>query len=146
MRLLKTLLRFKPFYYLLVLLSIIYSLIRYCTLDYSDRYFGSFDLNCNIVNYSIDGNKLTMELKCPDKFISYYYINSVEEKIYLLDNLSFNKNVSISGDYITISNNTFFYGFNYKKYYFMKGIKSYLSITSMSLLEGGSSVFYNLKN
>ena len=73
-------------------------------------------LTGNILSYTIDGNKLSMQVKAEEKVQVTYYINSLEEKNYLKENILIGSKVVLEGSVSSPYQNTIPNTFNYAKY------------------------------
>ncbi len=145
MKLLKTVLQSKLFIILIILFSVIYSLvITNYRLNYSASIIKSNTYSCKVNSYNFDGDRLTMELSCPFKVISYYYFK--DDYDFLKKNISYGSNIEINGDIDKISSNTFFNAFNYKRYLALRMVYFSIKINSITAINRSNSLFYRLKN
>ena len=68
------------------------------------------------MSYTIDGNKLSMQVKAEEKVQVTYYINSLEEKNYLKENILIGSKVVLEGSVSSPYQNTIPNTFNYAKH------------------------------
>lgn len=145
MKKLKNILKYKYFYIIILIVSILYALIYNYVFTSNSKYNGNEELiNGYINNYYIDGNKLNIELIGKEKIICIYYFESEEELN------RFNYKI---GDYIELigtmsipSNNTIFNLFNYKKYLYIKNINYIFKAESIVLLKNNPKLHFKIKN
>ena len=140
---LKNLLQYNYVYYILIIITMIYSGL------YIKNYIppNKYNINDNnfiltIKEYKIDGNKLSIEFK--ENLIGTYYFEKEKDK----NNFKYqiNDKVYIKGKLKSPNNNTITNTFNYKKYLYHKGITYLIEIEKISLKETNKNIFYKLKN
>ena len=143
MKKLKILLQSNKFYYLLLLITFIYSLIYIINFKPKEIYnINQSEFTLTIKEYKIDGDKLSIEFN--EYLIGTYYFKTQEEKENT--NLNINDKLYIKGKLNIPSNNTIPNTFNYKKYLFYKNIEYTLSIDEITKIERNKNVLYIIKN
>ena len=114
---LKIILQSKLFVTISLIFLIIYILIFTKWITYDTKLAeNTTKLSGNILSYMIDGNKLSMLIKAEEKIQVNYYINTLEEKEYLEENLLIGSKVELEGEIKKPYNNTIPNTFNYKEY------------------------------
>ncbi len=136
-------------YFIIISLSFIFLYIILFTkvIKYETKY----DLNNNklsgtIIMQKIDGNKLSLTIKDKEKVNVTYYINTLEEKEYLENNLKLGSKVALEGIFSIPSNNTIPNTFNYKKYLYNKKIYVLFKANKITILDTDINIFYQIKN
>ena len=115
------------------------------------KYNTKYDLNSNnltgiIIAKKIDGDKLSLTIKDQEKVIVSYYINSLEEKEYLENNLLLGSKIKLEGSFSIPNKNTIFNTFNYRKYLYNKKIYTLFYASKITILDNNVNIFYKLKN
>ena len=110
----------------------------------------------SIMSYSINGNKLKMNIKDKEEVIATYYIKTEEELVYLKENIGIGKTITVNGTLNEPINNTIPNTFNYKKYlynnkiYYLFDAHSYNIQNDNNLLDRAKDYLikraYNSKN
>lgn len=86
-------------------------------IQYESIYSGDeTSITGSIMSYSINGNKLKMNIKDKEEVIATYYIKTEEELVYLKENIGIGKTITVNGTLNEPINNTIPNTFNYKKY------------------------------
>ena len=138
---LKLLLRCNILFIILFLFAIIYVFIITVLIKYESKYIGNeTKINGKIDEYSINGNKLQMEISGKEKIIATYYINTEEEKEYLLKTIGIGKSVYLSGSLNSPINNTIPNNFNYKNYLYNKKIFYLFDIASYEIIDDNNFI------
>ncbi len=146
MKKLKTILQSNKFY-IVALLVLMFCLLVTLIPNYKSKYNGNeTNFNCIIKDFSIDGNKLSLELSCDEDLVSNYYIKTLEEKKELESSLLVGSSISLEGELSSPSNNTVPYLFNYKKYLYYKKIYYILNVSKINEIKPSNNVFYKIKN
>ena len=124
---LKIILQSKKFIILSLLFISIYVLIMTKGITYESKLEdNATKITGNIISYTIDGNKLSMLIKTKEKIKVTYYINTLEEKEYLQENLLLGSKINLEGTLNEPYNNTIPNTFNYKEYlYYNKIYKTF---------------------
>lgn len=114
---LRIILQSKKFIILSLLFIILYIAIFTKLISYESKIDkDTKSLTGTIISYTIDGNKLTMFIKAKEKVKVNYYINTLEEKEYLEENILLGSKIFLKGEISTPYNNTIPNTFNYKEY------------------------------
>lgn len=135
---LKKILQSNKLYYLILIISLIYTLI-FINIPKKSQYLKStnkFIVNVTKIRYQNE-NKVILELKGLEKLVSYYDGNF---------DYCLNDKLLIEGSLDEPSNNTIPNLFNYKKYLYQNNIFYLLNIKKITLLEKNSNIFYKIKN
>ena len=86
-------------------------------IQYESIYSGDeTSITGSIMSYSINGNKLKMNIKDKEEVIATYYIKTEEELVYLKENIGIGKTITVNGTLNEPINNTIPNTFNYKKW------------------------------
>ena len=144
---LKLLLQSKIFIIISLVLIIAYVLIFTKAIKYKTK----LDTNSNnltgiIISQKIDGNKLSLIVKTKEKVTITYYINSLEEKEFLENNLKLGQKVELEGSYDLPSNNTIFNTFNYRDYLYNHKIYTIFKAKKINILDNKINILNKLKN
>ena len=138
---LKLLLRCNILFIILFLFAIIYVLVFTVFIKCESKYIGNeTKINGKIDEYSINGNKLQMEISGKEKIIATYYINTEEEKEYLLKTIGIGKSIYLSGSLNSPINNTIPNNFNYKNYLYNKKIFYLFDIASYEIIDDNNFI------
>lgn len=86
-----------------------------------------------VLSYNIDGNKLSMTLQGEEKIQATYYIDTLEEKEYLEENMLIGATVDIKGIISSAYNNTIPNTFNYKEYLYNNQIYVTFSVSEINI-------------
>ncbi len=135
----------------------IYCLITTKVIQYESIYNGDeTSITGKIISYSINGNKLKINIKDQEEIIATYYIETQEELAYLKENIGIGKTITVNGSLNRPLNNTIPNTFNYKKYlynnkiYYLFDAHSYSIKNDNNLLEKAKDYLikraYNSKN
>ena len=135
----------------------IYCLITTKVIQYESIYNGDeTSITGKIISYSINGNKLKINIKDQEEIIATYYIETQEELTYLKENIGIGKTITVNGSLNRPLNNTIPNTFNYKKYlynnkiYYLFDAHSYSIKNDNNLLEKAKDYLikraYNSKN
>ncbi len=136
---------------------VIYVFIATKIIQYESIYNGDeTSITGSIISYSINGNKLKMNIKDKEEVIATYYIKTEEELVYLKENIEIGKTITLNGTLNKPLNNTIPNTFNYKKYlynnkiYYLFDVYSYNIENDNNLLEKAKDYLikraYNSKN
>ena len=154
---LKNILQYNLLFVVLITLSIIYVIIFTKLIKYESVY----DITENriegiIKTFSINGDKLKLEIKAKETIIANYYIKSEDEKNDILDKIGIGKRILIYGSLNKPLNNTIPNNFNYKNYLYNKKIYYILNIESFEIIKENNIIdkikdnlikrAYNMKN
>ena len=112
---------------------VIYVFVATKLIKYESIYSGDeTTITGKITNYSINGNKLKINIKNKEEIIATYYIETQEELAYLKENIGIGKTLTVKGSLRKPLNNTIPNTFNYKKYlynnkiYYLFDVDSYI--------------------
>ncbi len=109
----------------------IYVLVGTIIIKHESIYNGDeTSITGKIESYSINGNKLKINIKNKEEVIATYYIDSEEELIYLKENIGIGKTITVKGTLEKPINNTIPNTFNYKKYLYNKNIYYLFAVDS----------------
>lgn len=136
---------------------VIYVFMATIVIQYESIYRGNeTSITGNIMSYSINGNKLKMNIKDKEEVIATYYIKTEEELVYLKENIGIGKAITVNGTLNEPINNTIPNTFNYKKYlynnkiYYLFDAHSYNIQNDNNLLDRAKDYLikraYNSKN
>ena len=136
---------------------VIYVFMATIVIQYESIYNGDeTSITGSIMSYSINGNKLKMNIKDKEEVIATYYIKTEEELVYLKENIGIGKTITVNGTLNEPINNTIPNTFNYKKYlynnkiYYLFDAHSYNIQNDNNLLDRAKDYLikraYNSKN
>lgn len=136
---------------------VIYVFMATIVIQYESIYSGDeTSITGSIMSYSINGNKLKMNIKDKEEVIATYYIKTEEELVYLKENIGIGKAITVNGTLNEPINNTIPNTFNYKKYlynnkiYYLFDAHSYNIQNDNKLLDRAKDYLikraYNSKN
>jgi len=146
MKRLKIILQSNWFYYSAIIFLCLYCFIFTKVLNYKSVYsLNDSELTGRIIDYNIDGNKLSLIVNGKEKVKATYYIKDEKEKAYLESNLLLGSIVNLSGSFSNPLNNTIPNTFNYKNYLSNKGIYSIFKVETYEL-NNKISLLYKAKN
>ena len=132
-------------YIILLFLTIFYLLIYNLTFKLKSIYkIDDTNFILKIINYKIDGDKLSLTLN--NNLIGTYYFKMESEKEDFLNNYSLNDTIKIKGTLTIPNNNTIPNTFNYKNYLYHKNIKYVLNIESFKKIKSNKNILYKIKN
>lgn len=125
---------------------IIYILISTKVVKYSSKYNISDTLIQGIVlNYSFDGDKLSLTIKAREKIIANYYIKNEDELEYLKTKIEYGSKVLFKGTLKEPLNNTIPNTFNYKEYLYNQHIFYIFNVDSYEV-NNNKNILYKFKN
>lgn len=131
----------------IAIIILLYSLAVTLIPNYKSEYdIKETNFKLNIIDYEIDGNKLSLTLKGKEKIKGTYYIKTIEEKEYLEKNLELDALLKLTGTLIIPNNNTVPNLFNYKEYLYHNKIYYILNIDSLEIISKTTNIFYKIKN
>ena len=114
-RKLRTILQSRYLFKILALLFLGYALLITNIYEFHSKYSINTKSVIGVVtDFEIDGNKVTMNIKAPEKLIINYYVKTKEEKDYYKDNLELGDKIKVIGTFEVPSNNTIPNIFNYR--------------------------------
>lgn len=110
---------------------VLYVFVATKLIKYESIYSGDeTTITGKITNYSINGNKLKINIKNKEEIIATYYIETQEELAYLKENIGIGKTLTVKGSLRKPLNNTIPNTFNYKKYLYNNKIYYLLDVDS----------------
>ena len=143
---LKNLLLFNKFFIFLFFIIIIYVSIFTIIIKYDSVYENKYyTINGRILNYNIDGDKISIIIKSKEKIQVNYYIKSLKEKKYLEQNICLGCHIVLSGNIEDIKHNTIPNTFNYKRYLYNKKIYKLLNANKL-IIKKDNNIFYKIKD
>lgn len=146
MKRLKIILQSKKFLVFSLFLIILYVLVTTKFIKYQSVYSNESTIEGIILEYNIDGDKLSMIINAKEKVQTTYYFTSQEEKNKVIDKLKLGIKVKLFGEFKDPSNNTMPNTFNYKKYLYNKKIYKTFKINKQEIINSNTSLLYNIKN
>ena len=106
---------------------------------------GEYCLTAIVVEFNIDGDKLSMELKSKENLVATYYFKTNTQKEDITSQIEYGTKIEACGELKVPLNNTIPNTFNYKKYLYNNKIYFTLSIKEISKIENKKD-FYDIKN
>lgn len=99
-----------------------------------------------VLNYKIDGNKLTIKLKAKEKILINYYFKTEKKLKELKGQLKYGITLKVFGNLNKPKNNTIPNVFNYKKYLNHQKIFYILDCKKIKIEKNKTNIFYKIKN
>lgn len=125
---------------------IIYILISTRVVKYSSKYnISDTVLQGMVLNYSFDGDKLSLTIKAREKIIANYYIKNEDELEYLKTKIEYGSKVLFKGTLKEPLNNTIPNTFNYKEYLYNHHVFYIFNVDSYKI-NNNKNIFYKFKN
>ncbi|MBR4830701.1 MAG: DNA internalization-related competence protein ComEC/Rec2 [Bacilli bacterium] len=121
--------------------------IIYCSLFillFNPKELNDTSITGYIYDYKIDGNKLTLKIKSRKRVVVNYYFKTEKEKNSY--NLEYGDHIKLKGEYTSISENTNFNMFNYKKYLYSKKIYYQFNASNIKLIKRNNNILFTIKN
>ena len=146
MKKLKNILQSKYLYIIFLIISIIFCFIFTRVIKYTSIYNNESYFSGVVLNYNINGNKLTVNFKDKEKLVGNYYFKTEQEKKYFENNIFYGSFIKINGELKDPNNNTIFNTFNYKEYLYNKRIYKIININEIIIDNSNISFFYKIKN
>ena len=138
---LKSILQYDYIFYILLIISIIYTLICIKT-DYKSIYNENYENEYGyVLDYKITDDKISLLIKSKEKLIINYYYKNKEE----IENISYADYIYVKGKFEKPSNNTNFNLFNYRKYLLSKKVKYIVNADTVKLVYKNTNLFYKIK-
>ncbi len=103
-------------------------------------------LEAKLVSFTIDGDKLSMELKQREKIVATYYIKNKEEKEYLENHLKIGLHLRLVGEKSEVFSNTIPNTFDYKAYLYHQRVYFTFMVTKIEILDVPIDFFSSVKN
>lgn len=146
MKRLKILLQSNVFLIVSLILIILYVFIFTKVISYKSKYtLATTNIEGYIMEYSIDGDKLSILVKAREKVKATFYIKTKEEKEKLTEVLKIGMKVNLNGKMIEPKENTIPNTFNYKRYLYNHRIYYLFQITNFTY-DNDISFLYKIKN
>lgn len=118
------------FFYVLMFTKIIHYKSKYL----NDNYF----VKGKIINYSINGNKLSLDIKAAENIKGTYYIKSLDELNNLKEHICLGCTITFNGLASQPLKNTIPNTFNYQKYLYNKKIYKLFKINSFKIKQNNN--------
>ena len=142
---LKTILQYKNTTLILLISVLLLTLLRVNLPKTSSLNINTSSFTGILLEYKIDGDKLTFILKDKEKIKGTYYIKTKEEQDYL-SKLDLGITLNVKGTLKTSNNNTIPNTFNYKKYLYNNEIFYTMSVDKINIISIKTNIFYTIKN
>ncbi|MDE5539719.1 MAG: competence protein ComEC family protein, partial [Bacilli bacterium] len=147
MKRLKIILQSKKFITVSLIFLSIYIFLFTKFITYDSVYpLDTTNLSGTILDYKIDGDKLSLLVLGEEKVQVSYYFKSKDEKELYESNLKLGMRVNLDGTISVPSNNTIPNTFNYKDYLYNKKIYRIFTASKIALTNDKISLPYQLKN
>ncbi len=125
----------------------VYVLVTTKVIKYESRYDeATSNIKGIILDYNIDGDKLSLQIKGKEKIVANYYFDTEEEKKQISEKLRLGATVNLEGTLTKPSNNTIPNTFNYKEYLKNKHIYYIFNISNIKILNNDIGLLYQIKN
>lgn len=142
---LRVILQYNYIYYILLIFVILLSFIR-CNLPRSSIYdLNTASITGKLLEYKIDGNKMSFIIYNKEKVKCTYYIDSEIEKNYL-ENINFGVTIKVNGELSYPQSNTIPNTFNYKNYLKHNNINFIMNVDKLEVVNNKTSILYKIKN
>ncbi len=133
-------------YLVLVIFTLSFMIINFIW-PYSSHYSkATRQVTAKVINYTIDGNKLNLDLKAKEKLKASYYFTTKKEKSNFINTVDIGDMIKIKGIFSAPSPNKTPNLFNYKKYLEKRKIYYLIKIEEIYLVRKNKNLFYKLKN
>ena len=120
---LKIILQCNVIFIILTIIIIPYVLVFTKVIKYESAYTGNeISITGKIKEFSINGNKLKLTINAKEDIIATYYLESIDEKEELFNNIAIGKTIKLNGRLESPLKNTIPNNFNYKKYLYNEKI------------------------
>ena len=120
---LKIILQCNVIFIILTIIIIPYVLVFTKVIKYESAYTGNeISITGKIKEFSINGNKLKLTISAKEDIIATYYLESIDEKEELFNNIAIGKTIKLNGRLESPLKNTIPNNFNYKKYLYNEKI------------------------
>lgn len=147
MKSLKQILQYNKLFAFTLIILILYIFLFTKVIKYKSNYnIKDTILSGNITSISINGNKLTLEIKGKEKVIANYYIKTLEEKNNILKTLHHKDEILLEGAFKVPSSNTIPNNLNYKKYLYNKKIYYTFDISNYKVIKENNNLLYKIKD
>jgi len=147
MKKLKLLLQYNKLFIILFIFLCGYELYFTRIKTYSSKYSLNDTLVIGkIISYSINGDTLKMNIAAKEMIKTSYYIKSLEEKEFLLENINIGDQVTLEGVMKPVYHNTIPNTFDYQAYLYNKKIYHQFLASQVEITKHSKNIFYNIKN
>jgi len=144
---LRILLQSKIFIILSLLFIFLYILLFTKIIKYNSNYEANeTTIIGTLIDYKIDGDKLSLIIKGKEKVSVTYYISSLEEKQKLKEKIKLGIKLEVNGIFKEPINNTIPNTFNYKKYLYNKKIYKIMNADKIKFINNKINIIYKIKN
>jgi len=134
-------------YYLILIITIIFSVFRIYIFKPSSVYSGSENNFTGIINkIEIDGNKFNITIKTKETLIGTYYIKTYEEVKKIKNNYKLGDTVKINGNLSKPNKNTIPNLFNYSEYLYNNKVFWTIKINYINKIKSNNNLFFKIKN
>jgi len=113
---LKIILQSKLFLGISLLFIVFYVFLVTRVIKYHSLYSNETIISGIVLDYNIDGDKLSLLIKAKEKVQTTYYLKNLEEKNQISEKIKLGIEVKLHGNFSEPLNNTIPNTFNYKKY------------------------------
>ena len=147
MKSVKQILQYNKLFAFTLIILILYIFLFTKVIKYKSNYnIKDSILSGNITSISINGNKLTLEIKGKEKVIANYYIKTLDEKNNILNILHHGDEILLEGTFKVPSNNTIPNNLNYKNYLYNKKIYYTFDISNYKVIKENNNLLYKIKD
>ena len=133
---LKIILQCNVIFIILTIIIIPYVLVFTKVIKYESAYTGNeISITGKIKEFSINGNKLKLTISAKEDIIATYYLESINEKEELFNNIAIGKTIKLNGRLESPLKNTIPNNFNYKKYLYNEKIFYLFAVDSYKIIK-----------
>ena len=133
---LKIILQCNVIFIILTIIIIPYVLVFTKVIKYESAYTGNeTSITGKIKEFSINGNKLKLTINAKEDIIATYYLESINEKEELFNNIAIGKTIKLNGRLESPLDNTIPNNFNYKKYLYNEKIFYLFAVDSYKIIK-----------
>ena len=133
---LKIILQCNVIFIILTIIIIPYVLVFTKVIKYESAYTGNeISITGKIKEFSINGNKLKLTINAKEDIIATYYLESIDEKEELFNNIAIGKTIKLNGRLESPLKNTIPNNFNYKKYLYNEKIFYLFAVDSYKIIK-----------
>ena len=133
------------FYYIILFIVLIISLIRIIIPNKSIYKEGNIKQEFIVTKITIDEDKLTVNLSNKETLIGTYYFKTKQEQIKFKNNIHLGDKIKIEGELVLPKENTNKYLYNYKKYLSTKNINYLINISNYKKTKSTRNILYIIK-
>ena len=133
---LKIILQCNVIFIILTIIIIPYVLVFTKVIKYESAYTGNeTSITGKIKEFSINGNKLKLTINAKEDIIATYYLESIDEKEELFNNIAIGKTIKLNTRLESPLKNTIPNNFNYKKYLYNEKIFYLFAVDSYKIIK-----------